>query len=428
MEPRSALRAALLSAICVAAFCHVSFAAVVGTNFPASSLTAERVATLPEWRAYFEKSQRQRAADREAFIAELRASLTVPLIPPGAHAVKGIKLDMPAPWYGGTEARRVAHNIVSFQTPAGGWGKNLDMTKHSRAPGESFTTENRPFFVLTNDFDLPTDAGWDYAGTFDNGATTTQLRFLAKVTAAGDSDSKLRQSLLRGLDYILAAQFPNGGWPQVWPLQGGYHDAITFNDGAMLHLIELLRDVSLGQAEFSFVPPQLRAKAGASFRRGLDCLLVAQIKVAGKLTAWCQQYDPLTLEPAPARNYEMRALSSAESADIVLFLMDLPQVDARIAASVHGACAWFEKTKITGREVSRTGAEGRRLIVAQGAGPLWSRFYEIGTDRPIFGDRDKSIHDDVNGISQERRNGYGWYRGTPERVLEDYARWSKAHP
>jgi PelA/Pel-15E family pectate lyase len=33
--------------------------------------------------------------------------------------------------------------------------------------------------------------------------------------------------------YLLAAQFPNGGWPQVWPLEGGYHDAVTFNDNAV---------------------------------------------------------------------------------------------------------------------------------------------------------------------------------------------------
>ena len=56
------------------------------------------------------------------------------------------------------------------------------------------------------------------------GQATTEIQFLARV---GN-----HAAVLRGLDYTFAAQFPNGGWPQVWPLEGGYHDAITFNDGA----------------------------------------------------------------------------------------------------------------------------------------------------------------------------------------------------
>ena len=68
------------------------------------------------------------------------------------------------------------------------------------------------------------------------------------------------------------------------------------------------------------------------------------------------------------------------------------------------------------------------MVPTPGAGPLWARDYEIGSDRPIFGDRDKTIHDKVNEISKERRNGYGWYNERPHRALEQYVRWSEAHP
>jgi len=74
------------------------------------------------------------------------------------------------------------------------------------------------------------------------------------------------------------------------------------------------------------------------------------------------------------------------------------------------------------------GAESRKLVDAPGSGPIWSRHYEIGTDRPIFGDRDKTIHDDVNEISRERRQGYGWFRDAPKRVLDHYAKWAELHP
>jgi PelA/Pel-15E family pectate lyase len=76
-------------------------------------------------------------------------------------------------------------------------------------------------------------------------------------------------------------------------------------------------------------------------------------------------------------------------------------------------------------EYKRAGDEGRKLVSAPGAGPMWSRYYQIGTDRPIFGDRDKTIHDDVNELSRERRNGYGWYRNAPVQVLAEYQEWLK---
>lgn len=53
--------------------------------------------------------------------------------------------------------------------------------------------------------------------------------------------------------YLLNAQYPNGGWPQIWPLEGGFHDSITFNDNAVANAAMLLRDVSQGrEASTSF--------------------------------------------------------------------------------------------------------------------------------------------------------------------------------
>lgn len=405
-------------------------AAIIGTNVPAAPLTAERVAALPAWKEYFDNSRRQRAADQNFLRAELKAhGLNQATVPHGTHSAKDVKLDNPDAWYAGDEARRIADILVSFQTPAGGWSKNTDFTQSRRAPGEMFGAENGSLHLGANDFDAPADPHWDYVGTFDNDATTTELRFLAKVIAASKPENgRWRDSFSRGLDYIFAAQYPNGGWPQVWPLQGGYHDAITLNDDAMLHVLEFLRDVAGGQNEFSFVPPALRAKAAASFQHGMDCLLSAQVVVHGQRTAWAQQYDPLTLQPTSARNYEMPSLTSAESATIVLFLMQLPNPTSNEVAAVHAACAWFDETKIENKAYKSAGKEGRKLLDAPGSGPLWSRYYEIGTDRPIFGDRDKTIHDDVNDISRERRNGYGWFRDTPKRVLEHYRKWAKRHP
>jgi PelA/Pel-15E family pectate lyase len=147
----------------------------------------------------------------------------------------------------------------------------------------------------------------------------------------------------------------------------------------------------------------------------------------GKRTVWAQQNDALTLKPVAGRNYEPAAQCASESAAMILFLMKLPNPKPALVAAVNSAAAWLRKTAIHDVAYER-GADGRRLTPSPGAAPLWARYYEIGNDRPIFGDRDKSIHDDVNEISLERRNGYSWYNAAPAAALERYAAWSAAHP
>jgi PelA/Pel-15E family pectate lyase len=107
----------------------------------------------------------------------------------------------------------------------------------------------------------------------------------------------------------------------------------------------------------------------------------------------------------------------------MLFLMKVPSPSPELVAAIHGAAAWFEKTKINNVAYRFTGDAGRLLVEAPGNGPLWARFYEIRTNRPIFGDRDKTIHDNVNEISMERRNGYAWYRDSPAKALERFSAW-----
>ncbi|MCX6954312.1 MAG: pectate lyase, partial [Verrucomicrobia bacterium] len=262
--------------------------------------------------------------------------------------------------------------------------------------------------------------------------TITELAFLAKTLTAAPAAAQAaawRASFTRGIEYLLTAQYPNGGWPQVYPLEGGYHDAVTFNDGAIANVIGLLHQVAAGRDEYAFVPAPLRARAAASARRGLDCIVASQITVKGRHTVWCQQYDMLTLAPVGARNYEMPSQAAGESAGIVRFLMELPDPDAKVVAAVHAAAAWFQKTPL--RDVAFKYApdgSGRALLPSPGAGPLWPRYSEIGTDRPLFGDRDLTIHDTVSEISKERRNGYAWFGDGPKRTLDHYAKWARGHP
>lgn len=410
--------------------------AIIGTNPPALPLTAQRISLLPRgerstWQKYLDRSHRQMKADKKFFSDELKKhAIKQSTFPPRGHSAKSIPMNQTDDWYGQPEARRIADIIVSFQTPAGGWSKNLDMTQHRRAPGEHFADSN--VFLLSGDanYDSPADLQWNYVGTFDNDATITQLRFLARViSAAGKKTARpLIAAFRRGMDYIMNAQYPNGGWPQVWPLQGGYHDAVTYNDGAMCNVMELLDDVAAPAKDFHFVDKSTRARAGKSLQHAIDCVLACQIKTGDRLTVWAQQHDVLTLAPCSARNYEMPAQCGSESAGILTFLMRQPNPSPALQTAVHSAVAWFEKTQLRDVEFKPVGNEGRQLVASPGNGPIWSRYYEIGSDRPIFGDRDKTIHDNVNEISRERRTGYSWFGGSPARALEEYARWTHSHP
>jgi PelA/Pel-15E family pectate lyase len=411
-------------------------AATIGTNPPVEPLTRERIAQLPPkernaWNAYLERSQRQRQADKDFFQAELkRAGITTPVDPPHGFSARGIPLDRDAAWYVGPEARHIADVIVSFQTPAGGWGKNMNMSEEARRPGEAFTPNNLSRFLSPGDFDTPLEPDWNYVGTIDNDATTTQMNFLAKIiTAVGpNDDSVYRAAFLRGMDYLFAAQFPNGGWPQVWPLEGGYHDAITYNDDAMTQVVDLMYHAAEAKDVFSFIPKNIRRRAAASFARGIQCILATQIVANGTLTVWPQQDDALTLKPVSGRNYEPPAQCASESASLLLLLMnDLPHPATAEQRSIRSAAAWFKKTAIYGQRWQRW-PESSGLVPTPGAGPIWARYYQTGTDIPIFADRDKSIHDNVNELSEERRYGYTWYSADSQRALDRFAKWSAEHP
>jgi PelA/Pel-15E family pectate lyase len=401
-------------------------AAVIGTSKPAQPITEARIAQLEPnqrtaWTAYLQRSQQQRTADQASLAAERNPNAPIPPPPPESFAARSMPLNRPSSWYGTPEAQHIADVIVSFQIPAGAWSKNLDMTGATRVPGQSYTSDNLSKHPSVDDFDTPLDAHWNYVGTLDNDATTTELRFLALVaTAAPEHAAAYQSSFLKGIRYLLAAQFPNGGWPQVWPLEGGYHDAITYNDNAVTQAAELLTAVSTAQPPYVFVPDDLRRQSATAADHALQCILKTQLIIKGHRTAWAQQHDALTLAPTTARNYEPIALASGESADLLLYLMSLPHPSPDVVAAVDAGITWLKSTAIYGQQWigGRDTPGGRHL---------WSRYYSLETGLPIFGDRDKTIHDNIAEISLERRNGYAWYSNGPQRALDAYATWTKTH-
>jgi PelA/Pel-15E family pectate lyase len=321
----------------------------------------------------------------------------------GVLAADGLRryLDHPSDWFAGDEASRIAANILSHQTNLGGWPKNRDTT--ARMQDEA----------------VPVQA------TFDNGATTNELRFLARMYQA-THDERYRTAFEKGMDYILQAQYANGGWPQFSPPGRGYARYITFNDDAMVRLMEFLRE-TFTETTYGFLSAARRA-----FDRGIQCFLKCQIKVDGKLTAWCAQHDEIDFAPRPARTFELASLSGSESVGIVQLLMSLDTPSPEIVDAIDAAAAWFEAAQLRGiRQIierDEKSPKGTNKVVVKdpSAPPLWARFYEIGTNRPIFTDRDGVPKYDLADIGHERRNGYGWLGNRPQKLLDqDYPTWKK---
>lgn len=367
----------------------------------------DRLAALPEgerqaWTRYLEQSERDAEVDRRFMESELEDLGEDDFIPAPNRRVSLFAAEDAS--FGSEEATRIADNLLSYQTPMGGWAKNTNFQKRARRPGESFSS----------------GGSWSYIGTFDNDATTEEMRFLAKTYAAQGGE-RFKAGFERGIEFILRAQFPNGCWPQVYPLQGGYHDAATFNDEAIPNILELLRRIE--QGEFDFLDSEQVARASAAMDAGTACILRSQVIVDGVRTAWAQQYHPIDLVPVQARPYEHAALTAGESVEVLEFLMGIEDPSPAVINAVHAAVDWLIEVAIYGYEYDHP-----RLTVQEGAGPVWARFYQIGSNLPIFSNRDGEILYDWHEVDDERRRGYAWYRYGPEDVLNAYEDWSRKHP
>ncbi|MFD1185172.1 pectate lyase [Pontibacter rugosus] len=318
-------------------------------------------------------------------------------------------------WYSSAEAVRIADNLLIYQHDNGGWDKNTDMAI-ALSPEE--------------EQELKSPAVKAGISTIDNRATFTQLEYLAKVYAA-TGQAKYKESFLRGLDYLLEAQYDNGGWPQFYPIKKGYYEHITFNDGAMMGVMQLLRDVAQNKAPYTFVNTSRKELAATAIEKGLDVILKAQVKVNGKLTAWCAQHDHVTLAPAKARAYELVSLSGGESIGIVAYLMELEKPSPEVIQAVNGAVSWMDQVKITGVRVELRNdpakQERDRVVVTDAtAPPLLARFYDIETNKPMFVGRDGVVHDKLAEIERERRGGYSWYVDFPQKLIEQkYPDWKQ---
>jgi len=327
------------------------------------------------------------------------------------------------PAYASTQIAEIAANLRLFQRANGGWPKDYDMLA-----------------ILTPEQTEAVRASHDRNDTsFDNGNIHSQVDYLARAYAALENPAD-RDACLRGFDLMLAAQYPNGGFPQRWPKPKGFPAHITFNDGVMIGILNVFEDAASNAPHFAWLDDTRREKARVAVQHGIDCILKCQIRVDGLLTGWCQQHDEKSFAPASARTFELASCCPQETTEICRFLMRVPAPSTDVRLAVEAGAAWLKKVQLAGIRVEKTKAEHAEfyrhktngdfvVITDSSAPPLWARHYEIGTDRPIFASRDGVKVYSFAELDRERRTGTPWYGSWPLKFLtDDFPQWEERLP
>ena len=323
-----------------------------------------------------------------------------------------IKVETGQPSYRPEQVRAIVENILLFQRQNGGWPKDYDMTA-------ILTPEQRAKVVATR-------ANNDTS--YDNGNIHSQVAYLARAVSQLD-EPDWRKACLKGFDFILRSQYPNGGFPQRFPNPSGFHAHITFNDGVMMGTMNLLDDAARGAQHFAWLDEDRRAKARQAVARGIDCVLRCQIRVKGNRTGWCQQHDEVTFEPRSARTFELASICPQETTEIVGFLLRQPAPSKEMVEAVESAIAWLKAVRIEGIRVEKIKSTQESflrhdtdidvvIVKDAKAKAIWARHYDLETNQPIFAGRDGIKKFELSAIERERRTGTAWYGYWPQTLID----------
>ena len=276
-----------------------------------------------------------------------------------AHAATGDRFYLEA-------ARRAGDCLVRGQVRSGGWDYCIDFDPADRRRRDYRVDPPRSGKKVRN------------VSVLDDNTTQSAVRFLARLDKAlGFKDAKIHEAVQFALDRLLAAQYPNGAWPQgftgppdpdkhpvkkadyppAWsrtPPRQPYHTFYTLNDNVIADTIEALFEAAQVYGE----PRYRRAACKAG-----DFLLLAQMP--DPQPAWAQQYDA-EMHPAWARKFEPPAVTGGESQEVLRALMALYREtgERKYLEPIPRAVAYLRGSQL---------ADGRL-----------ARFYELKTNRPLY--------------------------------------------
>lgn len=318
---------------------------------------------------------------------ELEAKRTmIWMQPPGTASVGHLFLDAyqaTADEYYYQAAQRVAKAIIFAQQKSGGWNYVADYAGE-KSLRDWYNTIGKHAWRLEEFHHYYGNA------TFDDGGTAEAAKFLLRLYLA-KNDSLYKKPLERAIKFVLDSQYPIGGWPQRFPLmphtdRPDYPSFITFNDDVAEENIDFLLMCYQTLNDEKIREPIIRA---------MNSFLATQ--QGQPQPGWALQYT-IELEPASARSYEPKSLSSPTTVNNIMQLIKFYYLtgDRKFLARIPEAIDWLESLKFENGETT----EGR----------LFPTFIEIDTGRPLFTHRRGS----------NIRNGQYYVDYTPGNMLAHY--------
>jgi PelA/Pel-15E family pectate lyase len=294
-------------------------------------------------------------------------------------------------------AVRAAEALIAGQHRSGGWNYFIHQSG-PRAARRWYETVGR------NGWRLEEFQHYSDNATFDDAGTAETMQLLLRLYMVRH-EARFRPPLDRAIRFVLASQYPGGGWPQRFPFDPrypAYQRFVTFNDDVAKENIRFL--ILAGRA---LDRPELLVAA----RRGMEAFLTTQGRAPQ--AGWGLQYD-LRGRVAGARTYEPRALVTHTSATNVEQLMEYYRLtgERRFLARIPEALDWLESVRLP----DDIGPRDRRFPT----------FVEPGTNRPLYVHRRGSNvvngryyadHDPARPIAH-----YSQFRGIDlARLRRDYA-------
>lgn len=305
-------------------------------------------------------------------------------------------------------------SVPSYETSSKGYGMRydallegtLDVTTSVADLIVALQNEDGGFQVLPDNYEMSqkeTGLGSmkDVSSVY-NGATTSELKYLAKyITANKPEDSKYQDAFVKGIKYLLTTQHDNGGWSMNPGSGSGFNANIEVGNKAMTEVITLLSDIAiLNNQDYVFARKAMNVdEIKSAVEKGNDFIVKSQISNNNKKSGWATQYDK-SGNVTMGHTYERESVSSYTTKDVIDYLMTIHNPSQDIKDAVESAYSWLKDVKIADKEqkvVKDTSMNnGFDVYLVDGSGTWASNYvYDKTTDsyRPLYSDVDPTRAD-----------------------------------
>lgn len=305
-------------------------------------------------------------------------------------------------------------SVPSYETSSKGYGMRydallegtLDVTTSVADLIVALQNEDGGFQVLPDNYEMSqkeTGLGSmkDVSSVY-NGATTSELKYLAKyITANKPEDSKYQDAFVKGIKYLLTTQHDNGGWSMNPGSGSGFNANIEVGNKAMTEVLTLLSDiVILNNQDYVFARKAMNVdEIKSAVEKGNDFIVKSQISNNNKKSGWATQYDK-SGNVTMGHTYERESVSSYTTKDVIDYLMTIHNPSQDIKDAVESAYSWLKDVKIADKEqkvVKDTSMNnGFDVYLVDGSGTWASNYvYDKATDsyRPLYSDVDPTRAD-----------------------------------